>query len=257
MAWLRRANENNVDLNRNFLSDGESWSGAPEIYARIDGILNPRSAPSRDFFYLRALFQTLRHGFGALKQAVAEGQYEFPRGLFFGGHRLEQGPRRYLAWLAQRLAHARYVFALDVHTGLGPWADDTLLLEAGAGATPKTELDRALDRRLIDVTIDPQVAYRVRGAMGARLPRILREAALDFVLQEIGTYPPLAVFHALREENRWHHFGEGGTDHPTKNRLRECLCPAAPDWRDAAIALGVHIARAAAGVVGGRTVALD
>jgi hypothetical protein len=254
MAWLRRANENNVDLNRNFLIDGESWSGAPEIYARIDGVLNPRSAPSRDFFYLRALFQTLRHGFGPLEQAVAQGQYEFARGLFFGGHRLEQGPQRYLAWLAGHLAHARYVFALDVHTGLGPWADDTLLLEAGAGATPQAELGRALDREPIDVTNDPRVAYRIRGGMGARLPRLLGAARLDFVLQELGTYPPITVFHALREENRWHHYGAGALDHPAKRRLLECLCPAAPAWRTAAIARGLAIARAAATLVGTRLI---
>lgn len=252
MAWLRRANENNVDLNRNFLEDGEAWSGAPEIYARIDRVLNPRSAPSRDFFYLRALLQTLRHGFGPLKQAVAQGQYEFPRGLFFGGQRLEQGPQCYLAWLARHLTNVRYVFALDVHTGLGPWAEDTLLLEAGAGATPKAELDHALGRELIDVTANPQVAYRIRGGMGARLPRILQDVAFDFVLQELGTYPPLTVFHALREENRWHYYGAGGLDHPAKKRLLECLCPAAPAWRNAAIARGLGIARAAAALLGAR-----
>src|SRR5687768_663923 len=32
MAWLRRVNENNVDLNRNFLA-GESYQGAPATYA--------------------------------------------------------------------------------------------------------------------------------------------------------------------------------------------------------------------------------
>ncbi|HET7596668.1 MAG TPA: DUF2817 domain-containing protein, partial [Burkholderiales bacterium] len=139
-----------------------------------------------------------------------------------------------------------------VHTGLGPWADDTLLLEAGAGATPQAELDRALDRELIDVTNDPQVAYRIRGGMGARLPRLLGAARLDFVLQELGTYPPITVFHALREENRWHHYGAGALDHPAKRRLRECLCPAAPAWRTAAIARGLAIARAAATLVGTR-----
>jgi predicted deacylase len=31
MAWLRRTNENNVDLNRNFLRRGERGSAAPEL----------------------------------------------------------------------------------------------------------------------------------------------------------------------------------------------------------------------------------
>src|SRR5262249_30810012 len=35
MAWLRRVNENNVDLNRNFVTDG-SYAGAPATYANLN-----------------------------------------------------------------------------------------------------------------------------------------------------------------------------------------------------------------------------
>src|SRR6058998_1186854 len=42
MAWLRRVNENNVDLNRNFLAD-ETFSGVPPTYAVLDSFLNPQS----------------------------------------------------------------------------------------------------------------------------------------------------------------------------------------------------------------------
>lgn len=246
MAWLRRANESNVDLNRNFLAEDEHWRGAPEIYARIDPILNPRTPPGRDFFYLRALWQTWRHGFRPLKQAVARGQYEYSHGLFFGGRALEQGPRLYLNWLRKRLARAQYVFALDVHTGLGRWGEDTLLLEAGTGATPLDELSAALDHPLVDVDADPGVAYEVRGGMGAGLARVFSAVPADFVLQEIGTYSPLAVFHALREENRLHHHGVPTLDHPAKRQLLERLCPASTRWRARALGCGVRLAQRAA-----------
>lgn len=246
MAWRRRANENNVDLNRNFLGEGEAWSGAPEVYRRVDHVLNPATPPGPDFFYLQALWQTLRHGFRPLKQAVARGQYEFPHGLFFGGRELQQGPRRYLEWVRQHLRNAYYVFALDVHTGLGRWAHDTLLLEAGSGATAKDRLSTALGRELVDVTRDADVAYEIRGGMGPMLARVLPGIAVDFILQELGTYPPLVVFHALREENRWHHHGNGDLDHPAKSRLLEKLCPATPQWRKQALACGTALAHAAA-----------
>lgn len=245
MAWLRRTNENNVDLNRNFLDEGSAWSGAPEIYRRIDRVLNPPTPPDRDFFYVQALWQMMRHGFRPLKQAVAQGQYEYPRGLFYGGKTLEQGPRRYIAWLRQSLHSARYVFGVDVHTGLGRWGADTLLLEVGVGATPKEALSTALEREVI-VATDPRAAYRIRGGMGAMLPRVLKDAAVDVVLQELGTYPPLAVFHALREENRMHHWGTGGIEHPVKRVLLERLCPADAEWRSRALRRGTTVARAAA-----------
>jgi hypothetical protein len=256
MAWLRRTNENNVDLNRNFLAEHEQWRGAPEIYDRIDPILNPPTPPGRDFFYLRALWQTWRHGFRPLKQAVARGQYEYSRGLFFGGRKLEQGPRLYLDWVQQHLAGAQYVFALDLHTGLGRWGEDTLLLEAGAGATPPEQLSAVLDHALVDVRADPGVAYEVRGGMGAGLARVFPAVPADFVLQELGTYSPLAVFHALREENRLHHYGASRLDHPVKRRLMERLCPASSRWRARALGHGVRLARrAAAWVFSGRRAA--
>ena len=82
----------------------------------------------------------------------------------------------------------------------------------------------------------PSVAYTVRGGLGTALPHVLPGRAHRFVLQEIGTYPPLKVLHALREENRWHFFGDGSIVHPAKQRLREALCPAAVDWRRRAVA---------------------
>jgi hypothetical protein len=245
MAWLRRTNENNVDLNRNFLLDGAAWAGAPDLYRTLDPLLNPASKPARDGFSLRAAAAVMRHGFHRVKQAVAEGQYEFPRGLFYGGRELQEGPRLYVDWLRRHLADARYLFALDLHTGLGRRGTDTVLPDAAANATAPDTLAAALGRRFADAA-KPGVAYTVRGGLGAALPHALPGVTIDYVLQEIGTYPPLNVLHALREENRWHFFGDGSIVHPAKQRLREALCPAAGDWRRRAVELGTGLAQAAA-----------
>jgi predicted deacylase len=45
MAWLRRFNENNVDLNRNFLPAGVGRPTASEAYRRLEKFLNPGSPP--------------------------------------------------------------------------------------------------------------------------------------------------------------------------------------------------------------------
>ena len=129
MAWLRRVNEGNVDLNRNFLGPDEDYVGAPEAYGKFDSFLNPRSPPSMDFFLIRAVWLIARYGMPALRQTVAGGQYEFPKGLFFGGKRLEQGPLQCQTYVAEHLATAEHVVAIDVHTGLGKYGEDTLLVE--------------------------------------------------------------------------------------------------------------------------------
>jgi len=245
MAWLRRANENNVDLNRNFPAPGEGRTGAPALYARLDPLLNPAAAPGRERFRWKLASAALRHGLQAVTQAIAEGQYEFPRGLFFGGSKLEQGPALYLDWLRENLSRARYLFALDLHTGLGRRGEEMLVLEPGVGSTPPVELKRALGRRIFDPATG-RATYRARGSMGGALQPMLSGGLMDFVLQEIGTRHPLAVLQALREENRWHQLGRVVPTHPAKLALRDALCPASPRWRQQALERGLGLLRDAA-----------
>ena len=130
MAWLRRVNEDNVDLNRNFLGPAKEYSGAPEAYGKLDSFLNPPTPPSMDFFFVKAVRLVVRYGMPMLRQSLVGGQYEYPKGLFFGGKRLEQGPQLYQSWIAEHLARVEHLVAVDVHTGLGEFGEDTLLAEA-------------------------------------------------------------------------------------------------------------------------------
>ncbi len=246
MAWLRRANENNVDLNRNFIVDGEGWAGAPARYRAIDPLINPPGPPRGDFFYARAIACVPRHGFAPLKQAVAEGQYEFPRGLFFGGKTLEEGPRLYLEWLGTTLTGVRYIFALDCHTGLGKRCHESLIQEAGASTTAAAALSAALGHEVADPAHALDVAYRIRGGLGSALPRCFPDARVDFVLQELGTYSALRVLRALRDENRCHHHGNARPADRAKRRLLERLTPRSPEWRTWAVRAGVERLTAAA-----------
>lgn len=237
MAWLRRVNEHNVDLNRNFHPGSSTWTGAPPLYSRLDPLLNPASPPGRDAFVLRLVLRGLRHGPRAVHQAIAHGQHRYPRGLFYGGAELQPGPAAFQAWLMARLHQVQEIFTIDMHTGLGPHAMDTLIAETAAATAT---LEQILRRRIAGSTASP-AAYTVRGSLGAAMPRLLPNANPAFVLQEIGTWSPPRVLHALREENRWHHYGGGGIDHPAKRCLLEALCPASPAWREAAVEHGTRL----------------
>lgn len=245
MAWLRRANEHNVDLNRNFLPDSASWTGAPPLYRRLDGLLNPASPPARDGFSLRLAMRGLTHGVHAVRQAIAHGQHRYPNGLFYGGAELQPGPRQFCEWLQQRMAAADSAFVIDMHTGLGHHGASTLIVEPGTSAAASAELEAAVAQPVIGGATVP-AAYTVRGSLGAALPRLLPGVSLKFILQEIGTWSSLHVLQALRDENRWHHHGGGHLDHPAKRQLREALCPASPEWRNAAVAHGCDLVYRAA-----------
>lgn len=246
MAWIRRFNESNVDLNRNLLD----WTASPPrspAYGQLDGFLNPPTPPSHDFFLVKALWLIVTKGFTSLKQAIAGGQYEYPRGLFYGGSKLEQGPRLYREFLVRHLADAEEILAIDVHTGLGEFGDDVLLVDSGQFE----RMQAVFGQKVTPERPQRGVAYQISGGHAGMVRRALPGAHVDFVTQEFGTYGPIRVLHALREENRWHHWGEGRLEHPSKWRLREAFNPDSEPWRDSILERGQQLFDQAASVLFG------
>ena len=81
---LRRVNEDNVDLNRNFLVTGETYSGSSQLYKDLDGFLNPASPSHRfDGYLVKALWNIGRFGYSKLKQIVAERTVRLSQRNFF------------------------------------------------------------------------------------------------------------------------------------------------------------------------------
>jgi hypothetical protein len=233
MAWLRRVNKNNVDLNRNFRREG-SYSGAPAKYAQLDPFLNPRTPPTFDFYLAKSAYFVSRYGMAALKQSIVGGQYEFPKGLFFGGKQLEDEAQKYQTFLEQRLTMVEKAIVIDVHTGLGKFARDSLLVESADHAHLRT----LFGGRVTALQPDLGHAYRIEGGLESMIFRVFSKNRPIFIGQEFGTYGPTKVLHALREENRWHHYGKATLDHATKRNLKDTFCPDDEAWRQAVLKRG-------------------
>ena len=62
------------------------------------------------------------------------GQYDFPKGLFFGGDALQAAPRTLLAELPSLLEGANQIVHIDFHTGLGKSGTYALLVDTDAGS---------------------------------------------------------------------------------------------------------------------------
>lgn len=252
-AWDTRFNEDNVDPNRNFLLPGEAFRGAPPMYAQLDPLLNPPYLPSRlEPVRWKMGLAVLRYGMSALQQAVAGGQYEYPRGLFYGGH----GPIATQRLLAKELpalaGHAERVIHMDFHTGLGRRGTYMLIVEerlsdhdrAGFAATYGADKLREPDHAKKD--------YQVRGDIGRWCQHLMRNHRPDAhylsACAEFGTYPPLNVVIGLREENLTRQYL--AADHPrrrrARQRLRELFCPGSPRWQRWAIPEGADLITKAA-----------
>lgn len=243
-AWYRRWNEDNIDLNRNFLLAGEAYRGCPAAYPQLDRFLNPQSPPSRlEPFLLKSLGIVGCYGMSTLKNTLPVGQYQFPRGLFFGGKAPSQTQKILTAHLRRWLGLARQVIHLDLHSGLGKWGSYKLFAEVTKNSPRCNWLQQQFgpDRLL---TLDPgDLVYQSRGTLGRWCQTSYPDITYNFLLAEFGTYSMLRVLKALRAENRAHWWGqpEDKSYQWAKQELSEVFVPRHRQWRSSALAQGVEL----------------
>ena len=248
MAWLRRYNETNVDLNRNFRFGPGAWTADSSVYSQLDGFLNPKEYKFFDSFLVQALLKKHYYGEEVLREAIPAGQNFNPKGLFYCGHQLEEGPQIYYQWLKKSLSTADYVFVIDVHTGLGRKGQESLFHKIVA--TDSSKLSRKLDRHLErDYATSGVAAYGFKGAYSEAYAQFAGSFSVDFVTQEFGTYPNLYVLHALRDENRYHIYGAKDTNHWSKQQLREAFYPSNENWRAGVLYNGIKLVNGAAAIL--------
>ena len=133
-AFRRRFNEDNVDLNRNFLDFSEPLPGNDK-YASVHDTLGPDSAlgdfGERSGEFLGAL--VAQDGIEYVVDLLMAGQHQYPDGFGYGG----QAPVWSNELLEQVMAdHApgrERVCYLELHSGLGPYGYGQLIsLQLGA-----------------------------------------------------------------------------------------------------------------------------
>ncbi|HIF31011.1 MAG TPA: DUF2817 domain-containing protein [Planctomycetaceae bacterium] len=244
-AHLRRFNEDNVDLNRNFHSSVDQFRGSPAEYAGLNRFLNPESPPSRfEPFKLKALWNIWQNGLSALKESVAGGQHDYPRGLFFAG----LGPCKSTqvvqencdSWigLSPRIMH------VDFHSGLGPFATYKLLLTKGSDSIDCSWYADTFGAECVEQFSKPGgTAYKTSGLFGEWMQSHFNARDYRVVVAEFGTYGVIKVLGAIRGENRAHHYGSknSASYRSTKKELLECFCPIDPSWRHQVVESGLRI----------------
>jgi hypothetical protein len=243
-AYGRRANEHNVDLNRNALA---AFPGpANPGYRALNAWLNPASrAPRLDDFVWRALPLIVRHGRAALAQTIAVGQYEFPQGLFYGGREREPSLAILAGLLAEpRFAQVRRVWHLDLHTGLGRYGRYQLLLDVPPAATEFAHWARGFGAQVVKSDhLSHATHYHALGILAALVRRALPAAQVRSATVEFGTFGQATLLRLLRAENRVYHHGACGAAGAARIRaaVREALAPRDPSWRAAVIDGGRRI----------------
>jgi hypothetical protein len=246
-AWRRRNNEDNVDLNRNFLLPGEEYSGVHPLYQYVYRQFEPSRVPRRyESFLLKAWWIIMRHSLAALQTSLPVGQYEFPKGLFFGGHRPALLQQLLRCQLRANMPDAEEVVHLDFHTGLGKWATCKLIIDVDLEHHDGDWFSRWVPSRDLECAATARTAYLARGALGPWLHKVIFPgAAYRYATVEFGTYGPVRVLKSLFDELRVHFSCD--PDDPRYERVKRLVCetfvPASPLWRRATLSCGLDFCR--------------
>lgn len=234
-AWVRRMNEDNVDLNRNF-SDLDNPPANP-AYDELAATLAP---PTWDDDTQAATMDTLvdyvtAHGMDALQAAISGGQYAHPDGLFYGGTGPARSQRIMRVLIEERLSSTDRVVILDLHTGLGE-PGEVEIISADAVGSPSFRRARSwFGDRVESIHSGESVSAELAGEWMTAAEQWLAPAEVTAVALEWGTTDIISVMQALRADNWLHNHGDPtGPDAPAiKADLRAAFAPDDPAWADA------------------------
>lgn len=231
MAWLRRCDQQGIDLNRNFLDFSKPLPGNPGYQQLRDWLLLDDATARRQ----RLAQYAAEFGQSALEVAVSGGQYEDPLGPFYGGtepafaHHLIKNLMNQYALGERRLA------VIDLHTGLGPYGYGEVICDHAPDSDgAHTAHDWYGDSVTLPLAGTSSSVPKL-GLLDFAWHEIM-QAHSCFVTLEFGTYDIDALFEAVLADHRLHARGAIDWLDPRtseiKHRILHHFYPSDNGWRE-------------------------
>jgi len=245
-SHVRRVNEDNVDLNRNFIDFGQPLPVNAD-YADVHTLLLPDHwpPPSEQSAALDALAQAW--GDRRMQRAITSGQYQFPHGVWFGGLTPTWSHRTFRRVLQTHLGQARQIAWIDLHTGLGPHGHgERIFACTDTGET----LQRARQWWGPDITsVDTGTSKSVplSGPIQMAIYEECPHAQYTGICLEFGTLPLAQMILAMRADH-WlalHPEAPPAQQAAIRTGMREAFNPPSPDWQQQVWRQGLQAAQQA------------
>lgn len=228
----RRVNEDNIDLNRNFLDFGSGVRPQSD-YSKIHEALVPSDwdGPIRYSADKRLEIFIETYGLSAYQAAVSSGQYDYPDGLFYGGRASSWSNKVLQEVLSKHMARVENLAVIDFHTGLGPHGYGELI---AIGNQEQKDLSRKIyGDQVTDPDAGTSSSASLDGMIAQGILQHLNGAQISFVTLEFGTYDVDTVLTALRGDN-WL-YQKAGLESPKaaaiKEDIRKAFYPDTDQWR--------------------------
>lgn len=243
-AWSRRVNEDNVDINRNFVDFGAPLPENPGWRRLAQAVCPERWDEGAHAVYKAACRSFIaEEGERAFVHAISGGQYDDADDIFYGGRRPAWSHELLRRFAAERLAGIERLGVVDFHTGLGPHGHGELICRHA----PESEALRLARRWWGDSVSSPALGGSaspvVTGNLRMAFKRWLPGASVVAAGLEFGTYPENRVFEALRAENWLYFHGDRASraGRAIRAELREMFYPASPTWKEAVLSRAFEV----------------
>ena len=268
MKYHRRYNENNVDLNRNFILDWKNFdTTVNKDYPKVDKFLGPQKKMGNALwheagFYASMVKEVVANGADSISNALLGGQYEYPEGVYYGGAGDEKSTRYVKTVFEWTLDESNYenVVHIDVHSGYGPRYN--MVIFNSVYETMNEAETKALFGYDNVISYDSESFYATTGDTTDFYYRLKEQMGVDTALFstcfEFGTIGDsfldsiISMKYTIEEnQNHWYPTTDKIMNEIVKERYQELFYPTEMEWREKTVA---DFAKAAKGVLNAKLI---
>lgn len=239
----RRVDEDNVDLNRNISANQDNFNSFKQAYKDFDGFLNPQQPLKIGFWadtvlFVKTLYKLMRYGRKTIAQVAVGGQYQNPKGIYYGGHERQVNGLLIEQVFSKFGSNYNKILHIDLHTGYGERGH--LHLISSKKASELKGFKSLFENFKIDYGADENF-YDTSGSFDHLTMSVFanKEIAIPITF-EFGTLNSQTImggFYSLRNsiyENQGHLYGyvNKSSEVEAKKDFMEMFNPSDPLWRD-------------------------
>ena len=232
-AHDRRVNEDNVDLNRNFL-DFANQQPRDNGYGDVHEHLVPQQwqGSAREAADTALADYAKTKGATAFQQAASGGQYTHPDGVFYGGQEPSWSAATLISLIKTLAADAKHINLIDYHTGLGPYGHGEII-NVGSPAQVARGFAFYPQFELTDPDAGTSSSAPVQGTIAHGVERALPGVDTVFVALEYGTLSMRDVMTAVRADNWLYQYGQVDSElgRSIKRQIRDAFYCDEPEWK--------------------------
>ena len=236
-AWLRRVNEDGVDLNRNHIDFSQPLP-ANSGYEELADAFVPREITGPIFEAAEAKLAAWRakHGEQAYRLARSGGQYAHPGGHCYGGTKPTWSRLTTEAIIADHAIAGRDVVAvIDFHSGLGPFGYGEPICGHPPDALALKRARAWYGDSVTSPALGTSSSVPLTGHTRDTWVRLLGERVV-FITLEFGTYSQDRTLNAMRGDY-WLHNRSGVDWNAAETRrikasIRKHFFPDTEDWKE-------------------------